>query len=49
MDALVIPLLGVLIAIFLIYIAVAWIGDKNKRALQIREDDDDDSAQSDPY
>jgi hypothetical protein len=43
MDALALPALGVLIVIFLIYIWVGWLSDKDKRALTINDDDEDDS------
>jgi hypothetical protein len=45
MDALALPVLGVLIVIFLIYIWVGWLSDKSKRALTIRDDDDDDAVE----
>jgi hypothetical protein len=42
MDALALPVLGVLIVIFLIYIWAAWLSDKNDLALRIRDEDEDD-------
>jgi hypothetical protein len=47
MDALALPVLGVLIMIFLIYIWVGWLSDKNKHALTVRDEDEDDSGE--PY
>jgi hypothetical protein len=41
MDALALPILGVLIVIFLIYIWTAWLSDKNDRALRISDEDED--------
>lgn len=50
MDALALPVLGVLIVAFLIYIWIAWLSDKSKRALQINDDVEDDAAEPyDPY
>jgi hypothetical protein len=44
MDALALPALGVLIVIFLIYIWVRWLSDKEGRALTIRDEDDEDDS-----
>jgi hypothetical protein len=44
MDALALPALGVLIVIFLIYIWVGWLSDKDGRALTIRDEDDDEET-----
>ena len=44
MDALALPILGVLIVIFLIYIGAAWLSDKNDHALRISDEDEDDQG-----
>lgn len=45
MDALALPALGVLIVIFLIYIWIGWLSDKDKRALTIKDDDEEDDSE----
>lgn len=48
MDALALPVLGVLIVIFLIYIGAAWLSDKNGLALRISDEDEDDEGDTQP-
>jgi hypothetical protein len=43
-DALVLPVLGGLVVAYLIYIWVAWLSDKQKRALTISEDDEEEGT-----
>lgn len=42
MDVLALPVLGALVLSFFVYIGIAWLGDKRRRALTIDEDDPDD-------
>ena len=45
-DAIAIPGLALLVVAFLVYIWVAWLSDKNGRALTVSPDDDADDAPS---
>ncbi|WP_397400062.1 hypothetical protein [Phenylobacterium sp.] len=44
MDALALPTLGVLLILFVIYIWNSWLKNKEDRAINVDEDDDDASS-----
>ncbi len=41
MDALALPTLGVLLIVFIVYIWNSWLKNKEDRAINVDEDDDD--------
>ena len=40
MDALALPMLGILIAVFMVYVWNAWLKNPDDRAINIRDDQD---------
>lgn len=44
MDALALPALGIIMVGFMIYIWNSWLRNKDDRAINISEDDADDSS-----
>lgn len=48
MDVLALPILGLLIVGFMIYIWKGWLKNKDDRALTIKEEDEDDDFPSSP-
>lgn len=48
MDVLILPILGGLLILFLIYFGVFWLKDKRLRGLAVPEEQDDDEFKPEP-